>query len=99
MDLGLFADRDQPPAACDVAVIGGGIGGLVTGALLARAGIEVCVIEAGAKPGGYLAGFSRGGFAFDTAVHWLNQCGPDGMVRRIFDLIGPGGLETPPLER
>jgi prolycopene isomerase len=99
MERGLVSNRDDLPAACDVAIIGAGVGGLTAGALLSRAGLEVCVLEAGVKPGGYLAGFSRGGFAFDTAVHWLNQCGPGGMVRRIFDRIGPGEIETPPLER
>ncbi len=90
---------EDPPAACDVAIIGAGVGGLVAGVLLSRAGMDVCMLEAGPRPGGFLAGFTRDGFAFDTGVHWLNQCGPGGMVRRIFDCIGPGGLETPPLER
>jgi phytoene dehydrogenase-like protein len=87
------------PRACDVVVIGAGMGGLVSAALLARAGLEVCVLEAASKPGGYLAGFRRNGFSFDTAVHWLNQCGPGGMVRQIFDRIGDDAPATPPMHR
>lgn len=87
------------PGSCDVAVIGAGIGGLTTAALLSRAGLEVCLLEAGSKPGGYIAGFERRGFAFDTAVHWLNQCGPRGMVRRVFDYLDSDAPTTPPKQR
>ncbi|HIG75395.1 MAG TPA: hypothetical protein EYQ24_12730, partial [Bacteroidetes bacterium] len=38
-------------------------------------------------------------FIFDTAIHWLNQCGPDGGVRRILDFVGPGAPPTPPLRK
>src|SRR6188474_854803 len=72
----------------DVIVIGSGIGGLTAGALLSKAGLSVCVLEKEPHPGGYLAGFRRKNFIFDTAIHWLNQYGPDGMVTRIFDLLG-----------
>jgi len=85
--------------SCDVVVIGAGIGGLTSAALLARAGLEVCLLESAAKPGGYAAGFERGGFVFDTAVHWLNQCGPGGMVRRVFDHLDTAAPETPSLRR
>jgi prolycopene isomerase len=87
------------PGECDVVVIGAGIGGLTTAALLGRAGLEVCLLESGAKPGGYIAGFERRGFSFDTAVHWLNQCGPGGMVRRVFDYIDADAPATPPMRR
>ncbi len=92
-------DSENTPRSCDVAVIGAGVGGLVAATLLARAGLEVCVLEAESKPGGYLAGFKRQGFVFDTAVHWLNQCGPDGMVRRLFNSIRHDAPETPPMNR
>ena len=87
------------PRSCDVAIIGAGVGGLVAAALLARAGLAVCVLEAANKPGGLLAGFTRRGFVFDTAVHWLNQCGPDGLVRRIFEGARQDAPATPQMKR
>lgn len=87
------------PDECDVVVIGAGMGGLTGAALLAKAGLRVCVLEKADYPGGYLAGFRRKGFVFDTAIHWLNQCGPDGAVRRVLRIIGEGAPETPSLER
>lgn len=75
-------------AEYDAIIIGAGVAGLTTAALLSKAGLSVCVLEMGANAGGYLAGFRRKDFRFDTAIHWLNQCGPDGMVTRVFDLIG-----------
>lgn len=72
----------------DVIIIGAGVAGLTTAALLSRAGLSVCVLEMAANAGGYLAGFRRKDFRFDTAIHWLNQCGPGGMVTRVFDLLG-----------
>lgn len=80
-------------------VIGAGMGGLTAAATLGKAGLSVCVLERDKRPGGYLAGFGRKGFRFDTAIHWLNQCGPGGLVRRILDSIGPGAPETAPLRR
>ncbi len=72
----------------DVVVIGAGIGGLTAAALLSKAGLSVCVLEKEPHVGGYLAGFRRKHFVFDTAIHWLNQCGPDGILDKLFKAIG-----------
>jgi len=72
----------------DVTVIGAGVGGLSTAALLSKAGLSVCVLEKADHAGGYLAGFRRKDFRFDTAIHWLNQCAPGGMAAKIFDILG-----------
>ena len=40
------------------------------------------------RPGGYLAGFDRKQFRFDSSIHWLNNCGPDGWVSKVFEIIG-----------
>lgn len=72
----------------DVIVIGAGIGGLTAAALLSKAGLSVCVLEKEPHVGGYLAGFKRKHFIFDTAIHWLNQFGPDGILDKLFKAIG-----------
>ncbi len=72
----------------DIIVIGSGVGGLTAAAILSKAGYKVCVLEKEPHAGGYLAGFRRKNFLFDTAIHWLNQYGPGGLICRVFDLIG-----------
>lgn len=72
----------------DVVIIGAGVAGLTSAALLSKAGLTVCVLEKEPHPGGYLAGFRRKDFRFDTAIHWLNQCKPGGMVFTLFDVLG-----------
>lgn len=72
----------------DVVVIGAGMGGLTAAAMLSRAGYSVGVVDAANQAGGYLAGFHRNRFRFDTAVHWLNQCNPGGVVHTVFESIG-----------
>lgn len=86
----------------DVVIIGAGISGLTSAALLSRAGLSVGVFEMDTRPGGYLAGFRRKDFRFDSAIHWLNQCGPRGLVTRVFDFIGkdhPTAEEQPNIKR
>ncbi len=78
----------------DVIVIGAGIGGLTAAALLSKAGLTVCVLEKEPRVGGYLAGFRRKHFIFDTAIHWLNQSGPDGILDKLFKAIGSDHPKT-----
>ncbi len=53
----------------DAVVIGAGIGGLVCGCYLAKAGMKVLICEQHHKPGGYCTSFKRNGFTFDAAAH------------------------------
>jgi phytoene dehydrogenase-like protein len=81
-------NRSQFKDSYDVVVIGAGIGGLTAAALLSKAGLSVCVLEKEPHVGGYLAGFCRKHFVFDTAIHWLNQYGTGGILDRLFMAIG-----------
>lgn len=72
----------------DIVIIGAGVGGLTAAALLSKTGYSVCVLEKEPHVGGYLAGFRRKDFLFDTAIHWLNQCNPDGLLGKVFDILG-----------
>lgn len=78
----------DPKQHYDVVIIGGGVSGLTSAALFSKTGISCCVLEMDSRPGGYLAGFRRHDFRFDSAIHWLNNCGPNGLVTKIFKIIG-----------
>lgn len=53
-----------------VVVIGGGIGGLATAALLAREGHRVTLLERHAEVGGRVGSYERDGFRWDTGPSW-----------------------------
>jgi len=51
-----------------IIIIGSGLGGLLSGVLLARKGHRVKVYESHSTPGGYTAGFWRKGFYFESGT-------------------------------
>ncbi len=64
----------------DVIVIGGGMGGLTCGTLLAKQGLDVLVAERLPRPGGYCSSLRDEGFSFDPAVGILEGCDKGGVV-------------------
>ncbi len=50
---------------CEVAVVGGGIGGLTVAALLAQRGINVCLLERESQVGGCAASVEKFGYRFE----------------------------------
>lgn len=53
------------PLSCDVAIAGAGLAGLVTGAILARHGRRVVIVDAPARVGGRAGGTPHGGYWLD----------------------------------
>lgn len=79
-------DGSRPSAV----IIGGGISGLATAALLARDGHEVDLIEAREELGGRAGSWERDGFRFDTGPSWY-------LMPEVFDhflrLLGTSSAE------
>lgn len=72
----------------DTVVIGSGISGLTTAALLARCGREVTIVEGKRKPGGALRRFSREGIPFDVGFHYSSGLGKGQFLRALWDCLG-----------
>lgn len=71
-----------------VVIIGGGLGGLFCGAILAKEGLHVTVLEKNATIGGGLQTFRRFGEVFDTGMHVIGGMQPGGNVWRICRYLG-----------
>ena len=69
-------------------IIGAGLGGLFTGAILAKEGLRVTVLEKNATAGGGLQTFRRFGEEFDTGMHIIGGMQPGGNIRRICQYLG-----------
>ena len=71
-----------------VVIIGAGLGGLFTGALLAKEGLSVTLVEKNATIGGGLQSFHRFGATFDTGMHVVAGMRKGGNIRRICNYLG-----------
>ncbi|MBO5053127.1 MAG: NAD(P)/FAD-dependent oxidoreductase [Muribaculaceae bacterium] len=71
-----------------VIIIGAGLGGLMCGAILAREGYRVTVVEKNAHIGGCLQSYHRCGTVFDTGMHIFGGMAHDGNIRLICDYLG-----------
>ena len=59
----------------DYLILGSGLAGLSFGALMAKAGKKVTVLEAHEYPGGYGHTFSEGGrYKFNAQLHYVWNC-------------------------
>ncbi len=71
-----------------VVIMGGGLGGLFAGAILAKEGLEVTVLEKNSTIGGGLQSFTRFGEVFDTGMHVIGGMQEGGNSRRICEWLG-----------
>lgn len=71
-----------------VVIIGGGLGGLVSGAILAKEGFKVVVLEKNSTIGGGLQTFSRFGERFDTGMHVIGGMQEGGNIYRLCKYLG-----------
>jgi all-trans-retinol 13,14-reductase len=81
----------------DAIVIGSGIGGLTTAALLSDLGWKVCVLEQHYTAGGYTHSYERNGYEWDVGVHYIGDVGAPTRTRKMFDFLTGGKLEWAPM--
>lgn len=72
----------------DVVIIGSGMGGLSCGAILAREGFKVCIIEQNKQIGGTLQTFVRNKRIFDSGVHYVGGLGEGQNLFKLFRFFG-----------
>lgn len=69
----------------DVGIVGGGLGGLTTAALLAGRGLDVIVLERASAPGGRASTHTRNAFFFNQGAHALYR---GGAAARVLGRLG-----------
>lgn len=79
-------DRDH----FDAIVVGAGIGGLTAAATLANRGKQVLVLDMHYEMGGCATVFHRKGkdYEFDVGLHYIGDCGREGLIPRILKGAG-----------
>lgn len=71
--------------AYEVLVVGGGMGGLTTAALLAARGVQVCLLEKESRGGGCAVTFERFGYTFEAGASLYASWQPEEIHARVFD--------------
>ncbi|MDO8330601.1 MAG: NAD(P)/FAD-dependent oxidoreductase [Fluviicoccus sp.] len=82
----------------DALIIGSGIGGLTTAALLSDLGWKVAVFEQHYTAGGYTHSYERNGYEWDVGVHYIGDMGTTTMSRRFMDYLSGGKLDWAPMD-
>ena len=70
-----------------IIIIGSGLGGLSTGAILAKNGYRVTVLEQGTQIGGCLQCFSRYGAKFETGMHFIGSAAEGQTLRKLMKYL------------
>ena len=72
----------------DTIIIGSGMGSLTCGAILAKEGQKVLVLEQHYTAGGFTHVFKRKGYEWDVGIHYIGEVGrPKSAVKKLFDYI------------
>ena len=86
---------EKVPKNLDIIVIGSGMGGLTTAAIMAKEGKRVLVLEQHDVAGGNTHTFVEQGFEFDTGLHYVGGSlgNKKRLLRKKFDYITDGNLD------
>lgn len=80
-------------------IIGSGLGGLLSAVILAKEGMNVCVLEKNKQIGGCLQTFSLQKQVFDSCVHYIGGLGEGHTLHQLFQYAGIlNSLELKPFD-
>lgn len=71
----------------DFVIIGSGLSGLLSGAILSKNGYNVCVVEKNKAAGGNLQNFKRDGIDLETGMHYFGSGGKGQFIYQIFKYL------------
>ena len=79
------------PLNFELIIVGSGLGGLVSGIILAKEGHSVCILEKNHQAGGNLQTFTRDGHKFSTGLHYIGSMEEGQTLHRFFKYLGITG--------
>lgn len=77
----------------DAVVIGSGMGGLTTAAMLSELGWKVAVLEQHYTAGGYTHSYEREGYEWDVGLHYVGDMGAATQPRKLMDFLTGGRVQ------
>ncbi len=78
----------------DTIIIGSGMGGLATAAILSKQGQKVLVLERHYTAGGFTHVFKRKDYEWDVGIHYIGEMQREkGILKKLFDYVTDGALK------
>lgn len=82
----------------DAIIVGSGMGGMTAAVMLAKQGMRVLVLEQNSVVGGLTQSYSRGGYRWNTGLHYIGDVAdPKRVTHRLFKYLTDGGIQWAPL--
>ena len=83
-----YKQRPRLQESYDTIIIGSGMGGLATAALLSKQGQKVLVLERHYTAGGFTHVFKRKGYEWDVGIHYIGEVQRENSIlRKLFDYV------------
>ncbi|GIV34587.1 MAG: phytoene dehydrogenase [Chitinophagales bacterium] len=94
MKTGLSYKQHPVDDNYEVIIVGSGMGALATGAILAKEGKKVLILEKHYTAGGFTHVFKRKNYEWDVGLHYVGSLDKDTrMMKRMFDYVTDGRLQ------